>query len=1181
MVGFPAMPRLEDLKPGAQVEGLVRHEATTVVDAKWHGSDCVELTYKRLGGPVENRLLYRSDEANLTIVQPGRGWEFTGDGARYRLVAEAQRIHLAHLFDPYLAVHASLIEPLPHQITAVYEEMIPRQPLRFLLADDPGAGKTIMSGLLIKELMARGEVERCLIVAPGSLTEQWQDELSNKFSLPFEIATNEGVEASISGNYFIEHNLVIARLDKLSRNEEIQALLEAPGADWDLVIFDEAHKLAATYFGGEVKYTKRYHLGQLLASRSRNLLLLTATPHNGKDEDFQLFLALLDADQFEGGYRDGTRSIDVSDLMRRAVKERLVRFDNTPLFPERKAISVSYRLSDQEASLYQQVTDYVRQEFNRADALADGKRKGTVGFALTILQRRLASSPEAIYQSLKRRKERLQSKARELELLERGQRASVMLTHGAAFDADDLEDLEDASDADFADEETEVLDQATTALTIAELATEVRMLEDLERLANNVRLSGTDTKWRELSELLGNLFTPDQRTNDKLVIFTEHRDTLRYLVERVGTYLGRPDAVVAIHGGLGRIERTKIQEAFTQDPTVKVLIATDAAGEGINLQRAHLMVNYDLPWNPNRIEQRFGRIHRIGQREVCYLWNLVASETREGDVYELLLNKLQEAREALGGEVFDVLGKLDFDGRPLRELLIEAIRYAELPAVKARLVTTIETALDVGHLESLIVDRALVAESFTEQSIFRIREEMERAEIKKLQPGYIKSFFLEAFRRFGGSIYEREPGRYEITHVPASIRNRDRQIGLREPVLTRYERVTFEKTLISPDGQTLAAFIAPGHPLLESVIDLELEADRDLLRKGTVLVDENDESTNPRVLVALEHAIANGEILASGRRRVIDKRFSFVELDAKLDPTHVNYAPYLDYRPLTDTEPQLEELLATEQASWISAELESLVASYAIANVIPKALSEVKGVLLALLDRTEHAVKLRLTSEITFWDYRATQLLEDEQRGKVNARLNADQAKRRADELQIRLERRLGLLDLERDVVALPPNISGAVLVVPIGLIRELSGPDTPSDLAQANAIADRMEIAARAREIVMERERQLGYEPRDVEFERLGYDIESIDRVTGALRFIEVKGRTETATTITVTKNEILYSLNNPDHYVLAIISFAEDGSHVDTYLKSPFHVAPDFGAQSVNYSLEELIASGVQDFG
>ena len=1175
------MPRLEDLKPGAQVEGLVRQELATVVDAKWHGSDCVELTYKRAGGSVENRLLYRSDETNLGIVQVGRGWEFTGDGARYRLVAEAQRIHLAHLFDPYLAVHASLIEPLPHQITAVYEEMIPRQPLRFLLADDPGAGKTIMSGLLIKELMARGEVERCLIVAPGSLTEQWQDELGNKFSLPFEISTNEGIEASLSGNYFIEHNLVIARLDKLSRNEEIQALLEAPGTDWDLVIFDEAHKLSATYFGGEVKYTKRYHLGELLARRSRNLLLLTATPHNGKDEDFQLFLALLDADQFEGGYRDGARSIDVSDLMRRAVKERLVRFDNTPLFPERKAISVSYRLSDQEASLYQQVTDYVRQEFNRADALTDGKRKGTVGFALTILQRRLASSPEAIYQSLKRRKERLQSKARELELLERGQRASAMLTHGAAFDADDLEELEDASDADFADEETEVLDQATTALTIAELTTEVRMLEDLERLANNVRLSGTDTKWRELSELLGNLFTPEQRTNDKLVIFTEHRDTLRYLVERVGTYLGRPDAVVAIHGGLGRIERTKIQEAFTQDPTVKVLIATDAAGEGINLQRAHLMVNYDLPWNPNRIEQRFGRIHRIGQREVCYLWNLVAAETREGDVYELLLNKLGEAREALGGEVFDVLGKLDFDGRPLRELLIEAIRYSELPEVKARLITTIETALDVLHLESLIVDRALVTESFTEQSIFRIREEMERAEIKKLQPGYIKSFFLEAFRRFGGSIYGREPGRYEITHVPAPIRSRDRQIGVREPVLTRYERVTFEKSLISPDGQTLAAFIAPGHPLLESVIDLELEADRDLLRKGTVLVDENDESTNPRVLVALEHAIANGEILASGRRRMIDKRFSFVELDAKLSPTHVNYAPYLDYRPLTDTEPQLEELLATEQASWISAELESLVTSYAIANVIPKALSEVKGVLLALLDRTEHAVKARLTSEITFWDHRATQLLEDEQRGKVNARLNADQAKRRADELQIRLERRLGLLDLERDVVALPPNISGAVLVVPIGLIRELSGPATPSDLAQANAITDRMEIAARAREIVMERERQLGYEPRDVEFERLGYDIESIDRATGTIRFIEVKGRTETATTITVTKNEILYSLNNPDHYVLAIISFAEDGSHVATYLKSPFHVAPDFGAQSVNYSLEELIASGVQDFG
>ncbi|MCI2976465.1 MAG: SNF2-related protein [Ferrimicrobium sp.] len=1183
MVSSSPMPRLEDLKPRTRVGGLTRNEEVTVVEVTWHGSDCIDLAYRRDDGRLESRLLFRSDEDRLVLVERGRTLEFSGDGARYRLVAEAQRIQLAHLFDPYLAVNASMIEPLPHQITAVYEEMIPRQPLRFLLADDPGAGKTIMSGLLIKELMARGVVERCLIVAPGSLTEQWQDELASKFSLPFEIATNQGFEASLSGNYFVEHSLVIARLDKLARADQIQEMLEEPGTDWDLVIFDEAHKLSATYFGGEVKYTKRYRLGQLLAQRSRNLLLLTATPHNGKDEDFQLFLALLDADQFEGGYRDSTRAIDVSYLMRRAIKEQLVRFDNTPLFPERQAISVSYQLSDLEASLYQQVTDYVRQQFNRADALSDGKRKGAVGFALTILQRRLASSPEAIYQSLKRRKERLQSRARELELLERGQQATALQLSNF-IDSEEIEDLEDLGDTEFDEDLTEVLDQATTARNIFELKTEIEMLERLQALASRVRASREDTKWRELSSLLGQLFRPDQPSNDKLVIFTEHRDTLRYLVERVGTYLAQPEAVVAIHGGLGRVERAKTQEAFGQDPTVKVLIATDAAGEGINLQRAHLMVNYDLPWNPNRIEQRFGRIHRIGQREVCYLWNLVASETREGDVYQLLLNKLQEAREALGGQVFDVLGKLNFDGRHLRELLIDAIRHSEQPDVKARLKTTIESALDVHHLESLIFDRALATEALTKESVFRVREAMERAEIRKLQPGYIKSFFLEAFHQLGGTIYERESGRYEITHVPASIRNRDRQLGIREPVLARYERVTFDKDLIAPDGLVQAAFLAPGHPLLQSVIDLELETDRDLLRQGTVLVDENDESQSLRVLFAVEHAIVDGEVLANGQQRVIDKRLSFIELDEAHHLTHVNYAPYLDYRPLQADDPTLDDLLGSKQARWIDDELHEIVLDYANSRVVPRAVEEVEAIRLPLLERTERAVKARLTSEITYWDHRANQLREDEDRGKVNARINADNARKRANDLAARLKRRLDLLEHEREVVPLGSIMTGAVLIAPIGLVRQLKTDgehDLAGDRTRQAVVADRMEIAARARAIVMERERALGYVPRDVEFERLGYDIESVDQQTGSIRFIEVKGRAADSDTITVTRNEILYSLNNPGRYVLGIVSFRGDGSHSEMYLKQPFHSAPDFGAQSVNYSLAELITNGIEDNG
>jgi SNF2 family DNA or RNA helicase len=734
--------QLEQLQPNAAVRGIVPDALVTVVGVQWFGSEALELTYKTATGKVANELLYRHDEPRLELVEQGRPWSFDGDGALFRLVSEAQRIRLAYLFDPVLAVHTSVVDPLPHQITAVYEAMLPRQPLRFLLADDPGAGKTIMAGLLIKELIARGDLQRCLIVCPGSLAEQWQDELYRRFHLPFEILTNDALQAARTGNWFLETNLAIARLDKLSRNEDVQQKLQAPDCRWDLVVCDEAHKMSATVFGGETKYTKRYRLGQLLSGLTRHFLLMSATPHNGKEADFQLFMALLDGDRFEGRYRDGVHAADVSDLMRRMVKENLRKFDNTPLFPPRIAYTLPYRLSPAEETLYHAVTEYVRNEFNRADALENDKRAGTVGFALTILQRRLASSPEAIYQSLRRRRERLESRLREMELLHRaGQIPAPEAVGLPVLETEDLEDLDDAPESEVEAAEEEILDQATAARSIAELRIEIETLGGLEVQALAVRRSGTDTKWTELASLLGEIFTPAGLLRDgahgvaeppspygageipppkpspqqKLVIFTEHRDTLNYLDERIGRFLGRKEAIVIIHGGTGREDRLKVQESFRHDPTVQVLLATDAAGEGINLQRAHLMVNYDLPWNPNRLEQRFGRIHRIGQREVCYLWNLVADDTREGDVYRKLLEKLEQARQALGGQVFDVLGKLAFeaDGKAmsLRDLLIQAIRHGESPEVKAYLTTVLDTALDKAHLQTLLDERQLVHDS--------------------------------------------------------------------------------------------------------------------------------------------------------------------------------------------------------------------------------------------------------------------------------------------------------------------------------------------------------------------------------------------------------------------------------------------------------------------------------------
>ena len=1183
---------LDQLTSNAAIRGIVPDEIVTVVSVQWFGSEALELTYKTTTGKVANELLYRHDEPRLEIVEQGRPWSFDGNGALFRLVSEAQRIRLAHLFDPVLAVHTSVVDPLPHQITAVYESMLPRQPLRFLLADDPGAGKTIMAGLLIKELIARGDLQRCLIVCPGSLAEQWQDELYRRFHLPFEILTNDKLESARTGNWFLETNLVIARLDKLSRNEDVQQKLQTPDCRWDLVVCDEAHKMSATVFGGETKYTKRYRLGQLLSTLTRHFLLMTATPHNGKEADFQLFMALLDGDRFEGRFRDGVHTADVSDLMRRMVKERLLKFDGTPLFPERIAYTVPYRLSDPEAALYTSVTNYVREEFNRVEALENDKRAGTVGFALTILQRRLASSPEAIYQSLRRRRERLESRLRELEVLHRGGQAATILAPSLPIlDSEDVEDLEEAPESEVEIAEEEILDQATAARSIAELRIEIGTLNGLEAQAQAVRRSGTDTKWLELASLLNEIFTPSgiaqnidetkayygsgaipppkSSPHQKLVIFTEHRDTLNYLEQRIKTLLGRHESVVIIHGGIGREERLKVQESFKHDPDVQVLLATDAAGEGINLQRAHLMVNYDLPWNPNRLEQRFGRIHRIGQTEVCHLWNLVADDTREGDVYRKLLEKLEQARQTLGGQVFDVLGKIQFEGKSLRELLIEAIRHGEKPEVKAFLTTVLDTTLDRGHLQSLLDEQALAHDSMDASRVQRIREDMERADARRLQPHYIESFFHEAFKQLGGSVKQRETRRYEITHVPAPIRNRDRLIGIGEPVLPRYERIAFDKSLVAPQGQPLAAFVCPGHPLLDAVIDLTLERNRDLLKRGTVLVDERDMGTSPRVLFYLEHAIQDAGVTRSGERRVVSKRMLYVEQDASGVTHHVNYAPYLDYRPLAEDEPGIDAILGRPECEWINRELEQKAQHYAIAQVVPEHLIEVRDRKLELISKTVAAVKDRLTKEITYWDHRAEELKLQEQAGKSNAKLNSGEARKRADLLQGRLQKRLEDLKLEAQISPLPPVVLGGLLVVPSGLLKAMKGqtiqtPTTPTD-TQASG--------ARARAIIMDIERDLGFEPTDREFEKLGYDIESHIPGTGRLRFIEVKGRISGAPTITVTRNEILYSLNKPEDFILAFVEFIDDSNHKVHYLREPFKREPDFGVTSVNYAFAELL--------
>ena len=1177
------MLKLEDIQKDAQVRGLKPDEVVRVVAVVPVGTDALTVYYKDGQGTVHEQMLFRDNEPNLSLAQAGRAWAFDAPGADFKLGLEAYRISQAALFDPMMAVHTSNVEPLPHQISAVYEAMLPRQPLRFVLADDPGAGKTIMAGLLIRELLMRADAKRILIVSPGGLTDQWQDELLEKFGVQFEIFSREKQEQCASGNYFNEQNQLICRLDQLSRNPFYQEKLAS--TEWDLIIVDEAHKLSANYFGNKINKTKRFQLGELLGSVTRHFLLMTATPHNGKEEDFQIWLSLIDSDRFYGKFREGAHKVDVSDMMRRMVKEELLKFDGTPLFPERRAYTANYHLSDAEASLYEQVTDYVRNEMNRADALS-GKRKGTVGFALTQLQRRLASSPEAIYQSLKRRRRKLEDRLNEMKLMARGQfvregdSASTLGTYVVQKQIELPENL-DELDEELSAQEYElyaeqVVDQATAAETIPELEAEILVLQDLEAQASQLVASRNDRKWEELSHLLQD--SPEMYTNGgsrrKLIIFTEHKDTLNYLVDQIRGMLGRPEAVITIHGGTNRDDRRKAQEQFRNDPDVLVLVATDAAGEGVNLQNANLMVNYDLPWNPNRLEQRFGRIHRIGQTEVCHLWNLVANETREGAVFQKLFDKLEVEKSALGGKVFDILGEA-FENTSLKELLVEAIRYGESAEVRARLEQVIDGALDTDHLRDIIRRNALVEQHMGLEELYAVKEEMEKAEARKLQPYFIRAFFTEAFQTLRGELRPREPGRHEVRHVPAAIRERDRVIGeSRTPVLRKYERICFEKEHVRLPGKPMADLIHPMHPLMHATTDLVLQAHRGKLKQGAVLVDPNDDSEDPKVLFMVDHSVREVQNQSNGSPRVVSRRLQFVEIDEKGRATHAGWAPHLDMQPIDDHDLSLVQDVL--KAPWITGDLEALALNHAVQALVPDHFREVKGRRERHADKVLNAVNERLVKEISYWSDRYIKLTDDMKAGK-QPRMQPEMARRRVDELTERLNQRRRELDAMKQVVSSTPVVIGGALVIPQGLLAQRRGETQFSVDAQSRARIEQLAMQA-----VMDAERAMGHQVFDVSDQKCGWDVTARPPANpdGSIlpdRHIEVKGRAKGQSTITVSRNEIIYGLNQADKFWLAIVIVEGESVEGPYYVQNPFTSEPDFGVASINYDLGELLSKAV----
>jgi len=1148
--------KLSDIQPGQQIIGLQGDDAVTIVAVHAIDDNLIEVTYRTADNKLQERLV-SDTEASALIQQSTTDIAsiFDCDADDFKLAAEALRIKYAALYDPFVAVNSSAIEPLPHQIRAVYEELLPRMPLRFLLADDPGAGKTIMAGLYLKELILRSDCERALIVVPGGLADQWQEELHDKFNLDFEVLSRLMLDATFGQNVFSQHNYLIARMDQLARNDDLLEQLRQ--TSWDIVIVDEAHRMSAQFssWQGDIKRTKRFELGQVLAETTQNLLLMTATPHSGSEENFQLFMSLLDKDRFEGKYREEAHNTSTDGLMRRMIKEELKTFDGKPLFPERRAYTVPYELSPAEQQLYDDVTDYVRTEMGRADVISasgDKRRGNNIGFALTVLQRRLASSPEAILRTLERRRARLSERLRDITNQNRtGSQDRLYLFAPSdlpdiSFEEldDDYEDLNEDERRHLDDRIDAVTDQATAAMTIEELEAEIAILDGLVDSARQVRARDEDTKWVELRRVLseqlisgaagestagenaaGETDSTYPQTH-KIIIFTEHRDTLNYLVQKTRAIMfGRDDAVVTIHGGTRREDRKLIQEQFANNPSTQILIATDAAGEGLNLQRAHLMVNYDLPWNPNRIEQRFGRIHRIGQKSVCHLWNLVAEHTREGEVYKRLLDKLETMSRAYNGKVFDILGdKNAFDSGSLRDLLLEAIRYGDKPEVKARLNEVIDRTVSEG-LPELLAERALNNDILSARDLDGIRQRMELARERRLQPGYIKSFFIDAFTYLGGRIHRREGGFFQITRVPRRVIDAARNLNRWAPVADAYERVTFDTVEIDSTRVAQPVLISPGHPLLDAVIELVLADLEPVLRRGTVLIDDTDKQAGaPTLLYALEQRVENTALGYTASRH-----FDFIELGEDGVLATMAAPPYLDYRA---PEPgELEAVAGVRRQDWLNESHEQAVKAWAWRTSLQPRLDELKAAASFEAERVRRQVDERLTAQINHWDIESSTLAGDERAGKVGRRTSR-QAWDMARSLEARLEQRHAELDKSTLLAASPSVIRGTALVVPSSCLVATQ----PGEIDPANQTEKQL-TERRAVDMAIAAERSLGRVPVEQARNNKGFDILSTTP-EGEKYFLEVKGRLKGGERFNITDNEVRFAQSQKDRHRLVLVS-------------------------------------------
>jgi superfamily II DNA or RNA helicase len=1029
---------------------------------------------------------------------------YAGDGNLLKIGIQAYSLGIAYEFDPYFGLSISRVDPLPHQLEAVYDYLLKLARVRFLLADDAGAGKTIMAGLLIRELKLRGLAERILIVCPANLTFQWRRELWDKFRESFDVQSGDAIRDQYGLNQWIEKKQVVTSLDLTKRENILPGLKQVR---WDLVIVDEAHRMS---WSPPSRKTARYALGELLRDSSDHLLLLTATPHKGDPVNFSLFLQLLDED----AYAD-VKSIREAMERRRApfylrrTKEAMVYFpqrmpDGTweakKIFTKRIPHTVDFHIEGQEDELYREVTAFVKSQSNRAAAAGDDPRARAVRFLMALYQRRLASSTYALRRSLENRAKRL------ADMLKKAQEI-------ARFAPSDLPDMEELDEME--DSERERLEDIIAAVSIAsnpeQVKGEIGELKELAIHAQRVEDAGSEAKLSRLHELLrqqGFFDHPEQR----LLIFTEFKDTLDYLVKKLRVL---NFTVGTIHGGMhigSRDEpgtRLHAEQEF-RDGNTQILVATEAAGEGINLQCCNILFNYDIPWNPNRLEQRMGRIHRYLQAKDCLIFNFVATNTIEGHVLQRLLEKLQEIRNALEDDsVFNVVGEIlppNEIERILRDYYAGKIGNADL---EERLLRDVKEdrfrAICQNALEGLAT-KSLNLEMLVERRA--------RAQERRLVPETIARFIKDAAPLVPITLktFATLPYTFEPTATPGILKQYENQSDWKcQPLAVRYPRFSTDRETAEKNS---LEWVTPGHPLFEALRRHGCVKAQDSLNQGACFYSLEVDSPS-----RLDFYRAR---VVDGLGHVVHERLFGVQIesDGKLRLGGPTILANLQPTGLSGNLPEVAN--APEPTEWLQQ------------NALLPFLEEVRQDRVAEVERILAHIEMSLTELIAKEDAAIGRWEEEALRNAEGAAGNLKQAEDRHSLLLHRRETRRQEMEREKSLSIQGVERMTSVLVLPH---PERDRPDI------VNLRTD-PETEATAMRVVIEYETNQGRTVEDVHENNLGYDLTSLNTKSGELRLIEVKGIGASTGTVCLTPNEKRVAEDRSDCYWLYVVTECKSSS-------------------------------------